>query len=205
MRTGSGMKTRTFLTALALASSPPFLFLASFAHAETSIVREAPRPIDEKIDEKIDEAKTTPSDVWEARPFAINGHVQTVGPLGMFGLSGEYSFNRYVSGSLGFGSNGAWQGGAMARLRWPLEDHFGVGLGVGGSYGRPFTLRLCMFGRADCPDELKPATMNGDGELFVEGRTSNGFAGRVYGGIHQQLDHEKATSGYVGLGFGLTF
>lgn len=181
------------LTALVLASSVSLL--ASSASA-------APTP-NAPVDDVAAEP-TTSHDVWVARPIVVLGHVQTLGPLGVFGVSAEYSFNPYFSAGLGVGTNGETQGQAMARFRLPLDDHFGAGVGVGASYGRPFKLDLCFWDPCPTP-ERPPAVVSGDTELFVEGRTTGGFTARLYGGVHQQIDGDRRMNGYFGIGGGWAF
>jgi hypothetical protein len=149
------------------------------------------------------EPRPEPRDVWSARPFAILGHVQTIGPMGVFGISGEYSFNPYFSAGLGLGMSSDPQGSAMARFRLPLDEHFGAGVGLGASYGKPFTLHLCVW--SPCTQHEDPAVLSGDTEIFVEGRTTSGFTARLYGGAHQQLAFERRMNGYVGVAGGWSF
>ena len=191
--------------ALVLASSIPLCAsLASAAKVTDSVaVIEPTTAAGSIIDETKGDATRPPSDLWAARPLAILGHVQTIGPMGVFGLSAEYSFNPYFAAGLGVGTNGDTQGAAMARFRLPLDDHFGAGVGLGASYGKPFTLDFCVW--APCKIEPKPAVLSGDAELYVEGRTTSGFTARLYGGVHQQLSWERRMNGYFGIAGGWSF
>ena len=178
--------------------------LPSPAEAQTGDTLATLAPaIDRELVDETTEPPARSRDVWAARPFAVLGHVQTVGPFGVFGISGEYAFNPIFSAALGVGMSSHPQGNAMARFRLPLDDHFGAGVGLGASYGKPFTLDLCLW--APCTPRDEPAVVSGDTELFVEGRATNGFTARLYGGVHQQLGAERRMNGYFGIAGGWAF
>ena len=146
-----------------------------------------------------------PTDAWEAHRFAVIGSVGSPGPLGVFGASGEYAFDRHFSWAAGAGTNGDLQVATMARVRLPFSDNYSAGLGLGSSYGRAFRLDLCIWGPC-APPPPHPITLNADAEGFFEARADSGLLARVFGGYHQELNGGDRRGGpYLGIAVGASF
>ncbi len=189
------MQRSTFASALA----GSLLLSASGASAEPL---QAHSTLGLKIDEPdVVFAESGTVDGWERHRFAVLARLETLGPIGIGGVGVEYGIDRWFSVGVAVGSNSNdVQAASMARFRFPLGVNGGVGIGLGASYGRAFDGGACPAS-SSCSSS-RPPVVSGDGELFIEGRSDEGFLIRLYGGLHRNFDHQQQLYPYFGLGLG---
>ena len=200
------MNPRNALSAVAFAAS--LCSLSAAAHAASTVVPNDPNDPTGATDATHEPAATPEVDAWQAHRLALLAHLGVGAPIGVLGLSGEYAFTPWASAGLGVGSVDGKSANvaAMGRWRLPLGEHFGTGVGVGASFGRPFTIDLHFCWQARCPDAPPPEyVLAADGEVYLEGRADFGLVARLYGGLHQGLTKERPQNGYAGLAVGWSF
>ena len=199
------MNPRNALSAVALAASLCSLSVA--AHAASNDPDD-PKDATTATDAVREPAATPAVDAWQAHRLALLAHLGVGAPIGVLGLSGEYAFTPWASAGLGVGSVDGKSANvaAMGRWRLPLGEHFGTGVGVGASFGRPFTIDLRFCWQSPCADAPPPEyVLAADGEVYLEGRADFGLVARLYGGLHQGLTKERPQNGYAGLAVGWSF
>jgi hypothetical protein len=147
----------------------------------------------------------------QARQFSVMGHAGLYTPLGLGGVTVEYSALPWLVASAGAGTNlASMELSAGGKLRLLLADRMVTGFGLGFGYGQPYSSCWVPLAAPRCA--LPEPTPNAHAEVYLETHPSRTLVSRVYAGMMNaiQVGHAPTTENagivpYLGVAFGTIF
>jgi hypothetical protein len=158
-----------------------------------------------------DTREETGSMALQAKQFSVMGHGGLYTPLGLGGVTVEYSALPWLVASAGAGTNlSSVEVAAGGKLRLMLADRMVTGFGLGFGYGQPYSSCWVPLAAPRCT--LPDSAPNAHVEVYLETHPSKTLVSRVYAGMmnaiqvgHTPTAENASVVPYLGVAFGTTF